>query len=205
MKQSDADDLYEWMKTLWRATEGFSVSDSYPLRRVFLGECFWTPAFLYYNAPYDRHDGWVGGKAGDTIPKPMLVTTDQYSQEDSGLDCSIDESIRVHLPCKWIADGMYLHWRGIEGHFYDAVGILVAFDPSVSSTGPGALLVNRELFLKHLDEQGCILLWVVTGEKVIITGNVPGGDDWLGRLNILGVFRMQGGELRGELFTRLSE
>jgi len=99
---------------------------------------------------------------------------------------------------------MNLRWRGIEGHFYDAAGNLVAFDPSVSATGPGALLVNRELFLKHLDEQGCTLLWVVTGEKVIITGNVPGGDDWPGRLNILGVFRMQGGEIRGELSTRLS-
>ena len=69
---------------------------------------------------------------------------------------------------------MNLHWRGIEGHFYDAAGNLVAFDPSVNATGPGALLVNRELFLKHLDEQGYTLLWVVTGEKVIITGNIPG-------------------------------
>jgi hypothetical protein len=186
VKQSDVDDLYEWMKTQWRATEGFSLPDSYPLHRVFLGECFWAPAFLYHNVPYYHHDGWVGGKAGDTIPKPILVATDQYAQEDSGFDCSTDESIRVYLPCKWIADGMNLHWRGIEGHFYDAAGNLVAFDPSVSSTGPGALLVDRELFLKHLDEQGHTLLWVVTGEKVIITGNIPRGDDWPGRLNILG-------------------
>jgi hypothetical protein len=205
VKQSDVDALYEWMKTQWRATEGLSLPDSYPLHRVFLGECFWAPAFLYHNVPYYHHVGWVGGKAGDTIPKPILVATDQYAQEDSGFDCSIDESIRVYLPCKWIADGMNLHWRGIEGHLYDAIGDLVAFDPSVNSIGPGTLLVNRELFLKHLDEQGYTLLWVVTGEKVIITGNIPGGDDWPGRLNILGVFRIQGGEIRGELFTRLSE
>ena len=203
VKQSDADDLYEWMKTQWRATEGFSLPDSSPLRGVFFGEYFWAPAFLYHDVPH-YHDGWVGGQAGDIIPKPILVTTTQYAQEDSGFDCSIDESMQVYLPCKWIADGMNLRWRGIEGHFYDAAGNLVAFDPSVSATGPGALLVNRELFLKHLDEQGCTLLWVVTGEKVIITGNVPGGDDWPGRLNILGVCRMQGGEIRGELSTRLS-
>jgi hypothetical protein len=94
VKQSDVDDLYEWMKTQWRATEGFSLPDSYPLHRVFLGECFWAPAFLHHNVPYYHHDGWVGGKAGDTIPKPILVATDQYAQEDSGFDCSTDESIR---------------------------------------------------------------------------------------------------------------
>jgi hypothetical protein len=81
----------------------------------------------------------------------------------------------------------------------------VAFDPSVSSTGPGALLANRELFLKYLGEQEYTLLWVITGEKVIITGNISKGDDWPGRLNILGVFHIQCGEIRGELFTRLSE
>ena len=100
MKQSDADELYEWMKTQWWATKEFSLPDSSPLRRVFFGEYFWAPAFSYHNVPYYGHDGWVGGKAEDTIPKPILVTTDQYVREDKEFDCSIDESIRVYLPCQ---------------------------------------------------------------------------------------------------------
>jgi hypothetical protein len=151
VKQSDADELYEWMQTQWRATKGFSLPDSHELSRVFLGEYFWAPAFLYQNVPYYGQDGWVGGKAEDTIPKPILVTTDQYFWEDRGFDCSLDESIRVYLPCKWITDGMGLHWKGREGHFYDAAGNLVALDPSVNTAGPGALLINRESFLQYLN------------------------------------------------------
>ena len=154
--------------------------------------------------PYYHHDGWVGGKAEDPIPKPILLTTDQYAQEASGFDCSIDEGIRIYLPCKWIVDGMDLHWKGIEGHFYNAKGRLVAVDPSVNSTGPGAILINRDLLLKYLSENGYTLLWVVTGEKLIITGSIP-GDDWPGRLNILGVYRVQQDKIHGELYTQLSE
>jgi hypothetical protein len=204
MKQADADELYEWMKTQWRAMKGFSLPDSHPTYRVFLGEFFWAPSFLYHNVPYYHHDGWVGGKAEDRIPKPILLTTDQHAQEASGFDCSIDDSIRVYLPCKWIIDEMDLDWRGIEGHFYDATGKLVAFDPSVNAIGPSALLINREVFPKHLHEQGYTLLGVVTGEKSVITGGIP-GDDWLGRLNIFGVYRVQHDKIHGQLYTQLSE
>lgn len=188
------------MKTQWRVS-GFDLPEPYPLHRVFFGEYFWAPAFLYHDVPYYHHGGWVGGKDGDKIPKPILLTTDQYSQEGSGFDCSIDESVRVYLPCKWIADGMGLRWKGKEGHFYDVTGNLVAFDPSVNSAGPGALLINRDLFLKYLNENGYDVLWVVTGEKLVITGDIP-GDDWPGRLDILGVFRMKNGKVYGELNTR---
>jgi hypothetical protein len=204
VKQADAVELFEWMKTQWRDTRGFSLRDSNPVDRVFFGEFCWAPAFLYQAVPYYSCDGWVGGKAQDTIPKPILLATDQYAQEDRGFDCSIDKPTRVYLPCQWIAEGMNLRWRGIEGYFYDAAGNLIAFDPSVNSAGPGALLINRKLFLKYLSENGYTLLWHVIGEKLIITDNTP-GDDWPGRLEILGVLRLQQQEIDGKLYTRLSE
>ena len=60
------------------------------------------------------------------------------------------------------------------------------------------------LFLKYLNENGYTLLWRAIGEKLIISGNIP-GDDWPGRLDILGVFRLQQQEIDGKLYTRLSE
>jgi hypothetical protein len=101
------------MKTQWRDTRGFSFRDYNPVDRVFFGEFCWAPAFLYQAVPYYHRDGWIGGKAQDTIPKPILMATDQYAQEDRGFDCSIDESIRVYLPCQWIVDGMNLRSKGI--------------------------------------------------------------------------------------------
>jgi hypothetical protein len=80
--------------------------------------------------PYYHRDGWVAGGAEDPIPKPILLTTDQYPQEASGFDRSPDEGVRIYLPCKWIVDGMNLHGKGIEGQFYTATGELIAF-PSV--------------------------------------------------------------------------
>ena len=204
VKQADAVELFEWMKTQWRDTRDFSLRNSNPVDRVFFGEYCWAPAFMYQAVPYYGRAGWIGGKAQDTIPKPILMATDQYAQENRGFDCSIDESIRVYLPCQWIVDGMTLRWKGIEGHFYDAAGNLIAFDPSVNSAGPGALLINHKLFLKYLNENGCTLLWHVIGEKLIITGNIP-GNDWPGRLDILGVYRVQQDKIHGELYTQMSE
>ena len=100
VSQLDAAELFEWMQTQWRDTRGFSLSDSSPTDRVFFGEFCWAPAFLYQAVPYYNRDGWIGGKAQDTIPKPILMAIDQYAQEDRGFDCSIDEPIRVYLPCQ---------------------------------------------------------------------------------------------------------
>ena len=205
LQKMHADALYEWMKTQWRATRGFRLPDSHPLYRVFLGEFFWAPAFLYHYVPYHHHDDWVGGEPDDTIPHPLLVTTDQYTQEGNSFDCSIEETVHVYLPCKRIADMMGLRWNGIEGQFIDAQGRLIAIDPSVHSKGPGALLIRREPFLAYLEENGLEILWVITGEKLIITGNALGDKDWVGRLNILGVYRLNGITVQGELLTNVSD
>lgn len=202
VKQSDADELYEWMKTQWRPSTHYVLPDSPSLYDVFFGEYFWAPAYLLQVSSYHR-DRWAGDEEETGIPKPLYISTDYYSQADNGYDCSIEESIGVHLPSKWIADGMGLRWNGREGRFYDAAGRLIAFDPSVSSTGPSTLLINRERLRSYLNGRGYTMLWAVTGEKVVITGNIP-GDDWPGRLNILGVYRMDGNSIRGELLTQLS-
>jgi hypothetical protein len=178
------------------------LPDSPSLYDVFFGEYFWAPAYLLQVPSYHR-DGWVGDEDETRIPKPLYISTDYYSQADNGYDCSIEESIGVHLPSKWIADGMGLRWKGKEGRFYDAAGRLIAFDPSVSSIGPSTLLINRERLLSYLNGRGYTMLWAVTGEKVVITGNIP-SDDWPGRLNVLGVCRMNGDSIRGELLTQLS-
>jgi hypothetical protein len=204
VKTTDVNEVCEWIKTEWRASENFHLPDSNALYRVFFGEYFWAPPYLYHDVPYHGHEGWAGGGTEDHIPRPILVTTDQYSQEDSSYDCSVEESIPVYLPCKWIVDDMKLRWRGVEGHFYDATGNLIAFDPSVNTKGPRALLINRPLFQNYLNDKGYTLLWVVTGEKLIITGDIP-SEDWLGRLTFLGVYCLENSKLRGEVNTKLRE
>ncbi len=180
VKKSDIDELFDWAKK--QNFMGRWMPESYETTRVFLGEFFWAPAFGNNNG------GWTQGY-NNAIPKEVLVTTDQYMQEYSGYDCSIDETIKIYLPAKWIVENMCLRWNGVEGHFYDKRGNLIAFDPSVRSPGPEALLINRDVFLKFLNDNGYDLLWTILGGKNIIGGRMfP--EDWKGRLELTGTYRI---------------
>ena len=100
---------------------------------------------------------------------------------------------------------MGLSWRGIEGQYFDQHGKLVAFDPSVNVVGPGALLIDRDSFLSFLDSGKYSLLWVITGEKIIIDGGFGTRDNWPGRLNILGLYRLEDGRVSGKIITDISD
>jgi len=88
------------------------------------------------------------------------------------------------------------YWNGVEGHFFDNQGNLIAFDPSIKTPGPGVLLIKRDVFLKFLDDNGYDLLWTILGEKNIIGGRMfP--DDWKGRLELSGAYRIHQGNIEG--------
>ena len=152
----------------------------------------------YHSVPYGHYDGWTRGDE-NRIPQEVLVSTDQYIRGDRGYDCSIDKAINIYLPAKWLADHMGLRWNGVEGYFFDDSGDLIAFDPSVRTPGPGALLINRDALLKFLNENGYDILWTVVGEKNIIGGR---RDDWKGRLELSGAYRIHENQIDGAINTR---
>jgi hypothetical protein len=197
VKKSDMDELFEWAKE--QNFMGCEMPKSHELIRVFLGEFFWAPAFLYHDIPYYHHDGWTSGD--NRIPREVLVSADQYMQECTGHDCSINETIHLYLPAKWIADRMGLRWNGVEGYFFDDRDNVIAFDPSVRTPGPGALLINRDAFLKFLNENGYDILWTIIGEKNII-GVQRSLNDWKGRLEVSGAYRIHESKVDGAINTR---
>jgi hypothetical protein len=70
------------------------------------------------------------------------------------------------INCKEIVKRMGLQWNGIEGQFFGSTGRLVAFDPSVSSAGPHALLIRRETFIGFLRNEGYEIIWfLLAGSK----------------------------------------
>lgn len=201
VKKSNAPDFMNWAKTQWLGNQ-HALPDTHSLSDVFFGEYFWAPAFKYFNVPYFLHHGWIGGEEGDNIPTPIVRTSDHYTQSDQEYDCSIDEEgVAVYMPSKWMADNLKLEWRGVDGSFFDEHGELIAFDPSVHTVGPGALLVKRDALLTFLDERDLALVWVVAGEKLVVTGGMS-GDDWPGRLLIAGVYTIKNGHIVGEVNTR---
>jgi len=196
VKESDIDELFEWTKEQ-NLMGWMPESPALPIH-VFFGEFFWAPAFEYHNTPFYHRDGWTRGR-DDRIPKEVLVSTDRYLQESGGYDCSIDETIHVYLPSKWLADNMGLRWNGVEGHFYDSKGNLTAFDPSTTALGPGALVINRDALLGFLKKNGYGILWTIFGEKNIFGGKP---DDWKGRLELSGAYRIHRNRVEGVFNTK---
>ncbi len=195
VKKSDADELFEWAKK--QNFMGRWMPESHEITNIFLGEFFWAPAFVYHDIPYYHHDGWTRG-SNKLIPKQVLVTTDQYMQENSGHDCSIDKTVIIYLPSKWIINNMNLCWNGVEGYFYSKNKQLIAFDPSVTTAGPRTLLINKDTFEKFLADNNYDILWTILGEKNIISGGML-PIAWQGRLEFTGAYRIYKGKLDGSV------
>jgi hypothetical protein len=192
VKADDEKRLCKWTRNhnlVWN-----HIPESQGWSGVFMGEYFWAPAFGHLNTPYHHHDGWTKGRENE-LPCEVLVTVDEYLQEDAGYDCSIENSISMHMPADWIADSMGLSWRGVEGAFFNESGELVAQDPSIRQAGPRCLLMDKAIFCDFFERENYRLVWTMTGEKDILSSNTG---DWPGRMEMSGHMRLEEGNLSGE-------
>ncbi len=164
------------------------------LYNVFLGEYFWAPAFQYHNIPYYNHPGWE--EFTSESPYQVLITSDPYLRDESH-DRSLEESIRFLLPCEWLVEKLGLNWGGDKAKFFNRHGDLVAFDPSLHTEGPSALLVNKKILTDFLSDSDYDLLWVIQGEK-----RISDGKEILDSIEISGLGTMENGDLSFHINTR---
>ena len=143
----------------------------------------WAPAF---RESYQQ-EVWQRGTF-DQIPVDLQVTTTDFLRESSGYDCSIEDSIRIKLPSAHIINAMKLRSYASEGEYFDPSGKLVAFDPSVKSPGPGALLFEKVALQRFLEANELTLFWTVCGEKQLIGGNDRTNLGWM---QVSGVFQLK--------------
>ncbi|MCL4266050.1 MAG: ATP-binding protein [Anaerolineae bacterium] len=200
VNNDDIDELLTWAKE--QNYMGRWMPETSALyNEVFLGEFYWSPAYEYYNDPYMRTIGWQKGEPYGRIPKPIMPTTDRCAKDDSGYDCSVDAGISISLPNQYIVEQMKLHWQGVEGQYFDRSGKLIVFDPSVQNKGPSLTLIDWDAFLEFLKENNLAILWTILGEKQLIGGGFR-DDDWKGRLEINGAYRIKDGRLEGDITPR---
>jgi len=107
------------------------------------------------------------------------------------------------MPAKWLVDFLNMHWKGIEGEYYSSAEKLLAFDPSVRTKGPSALLLNEEA-LTVLRRKGYDIVWLITGEKMLIGGRMP-HEEWKGRLELGGLFRKKNDKIEGFIKSTFDE
>jgi hypothetical protein len=197
VKKSDIEEVFGWAKQ--QNFMGRWMPESLNLHGIYLGELFWSPAYKHQHSDYHGYEGWTRGDRA-AVPRNILATTEEYVWE-SGFDSSIDDlGVNVYLPCDWLAEHMDLRWSGTEGHYPNSGGKLVGLDPSVTTPGPGALLLCKDDFVTFLDENGYSILWTLLGEKTILGGDIS-GEDWKGRLEISGAYTLAENRIDGTFTT----
>lgn len=201
LKKADASRLINWArKQDWM---GRWMPESQTTSSLHLGEFFWSPAFKAQDCVYYGRQGWTkkterGSKV--IIPTELLVANDEYSHESGGYDCSIEETFLINLPCRFLVESMKLQWRGVEGHWFNEQGTLIAFDPSVRFKGPSVLLFRRDAIVDFLKRAGLALFWTVLGEKRVI-GGMLSDRSFKGCLEINGAYLLNGNEVKGSSFA----
>jgi len=201
VKEADAAELLKWARP--QSWMGRWMPESHTCYDVFLGEFFWSPVFAARDCAYFHRDGWTRGDY-ERIPCDVLVANDEYGRESGGYDCSVEHTILVNMPCRFLADGMNLQWRGVEGNWYDPNGQLAAFDPSVRCRGPQVLLFRRDLLLDFLRSRELTLFWTLLGERRTLGGSIS-HDDHKGHLEINGAYVWKDGKLSGGMRSKFVE
>lgn len=137
------------------------------------------------------------------LPYPILETTADYLCESGTYDCSIDESVFIAIPSRWITEKMGVRMAGRNGDFCDGDDALIFFDPSTREEGTSALVVQKNRFSEFLHQEGLAIFWTLLGEKNIYPADDMAG--WPGRLTLLGIYSSTGEDISGAFRSEFKE
>lgn len=180
--------FYKWAKQqdFWNRW----MPESSEFHGLYLGEFPNSAAFRsIYNTYYDSQD-WTEPQTDREKHAPirLMVANDEYMQEGSTSDCSVEEGFTIQTPCKYLYQGMKLSTGLNYGEYVIQGSHTVAFvDPSVQEPGPSVLLANKQLLMKFLEQNNLTIVWTILGEKMLIGGH---RDDYSGRLRINGAYTL---------------
>jgi hypothetical protein len=141
---------------------------------LYLGE--WPTGAVYRaNAVADfRPERWTDAIGTDALKLgvPAIVMTERYCWEGSILDCSLPETLNIHIltsaPARLFPGVRHHNGAGIIGD-----GQLLHFDPEPWPGSDGGLLIDEALLASALEREGLVLLQIIRQSKHI---NAPDGD-----------------------------
>ena len=160
----------------------------------YLGEYPWHPEM----SEFDR---WSSHGDRQAFAVPIRPTVASYVCSSGGYDYSVDKMISVKMPAPWLAEEMGLRLSsGRSLIFVDSDGRETFYDPSVFEDGPPAALVDRDDFLKFLNQQDLSAIWVIAGEKNAF-GGTDAGLGFGGRLLHTALYHLDGDDFTSCLYT----
>jgi hypothetical protein len=180
-------DNINWIE--WASEQNFYggwMPDQARRYEIFSREYYWSPAYKFFQCPY--HNGGTFREVNDrerkkTIGK-LIMTNEIYFWENE-YDCSKEDSIIFYKPSDFIFNKMKMRYNKKEGYLYNEKNELICFDPSIYTKSISCLLIRKLDFVDFLKDNNLGIFWTVTGEKLIVGGNIN-RDNYLGRLIING-------------------
>ena len=134
-------------------------------RDFYLGEYAWHPEARMSDSQDSETKFWPRDV-------PVFSTVMNYGQSPGSYDYSIDETIQLNMPTPWLTEKLKL--RLVNGRlltYVDPNNQMIFHDPSTAEPGPGAALVDKNAFLKMLEENDLSAIWIIAGEKNIYNGS----------------------------------
>ena len=161
---------------------------------LYLGEYHWHPEI-------NKSDRWSSHNDWQDFAAQIRPTVASYMCERGGYDYSIDETIKVTMPAPWLSEAMGLRLSsGRSLLFVNSDGRDMFYDPSVVESGPAAALVDRDDFLKILDQKDLSAIWVIGGEKNAYGGRYS-SSGFGGRLLHTAIYHLDGDGFTRHLYT----
>jgi hypothetical protein len=128
----------------------------------FAGEYPWATPFNI------EPEEWHGRGSRDHLPASYLPSWNELAVEWE-YDASLPQNFHMLVPARIFFTPRDLWWDGRDGYrLID--GRTIFRDPSVTESGPRALIGDIDDLLKRLDKLDLCLLWTLLGEKRILGG-----------------------------------
>ncbi|WP_202614597.1 hypothetical protein [Halostella litorea] len=188
--------LVSWLQENWVISDEL---ESTPFHLGTFTQTFW--------AEYPWHpsvdDGWEGDRNPIRgAPISMTDTTVDLLWE-SEYDCTVDEKYGTYAPSPPLAKLLDLEWVVDTKEFAqkgsDSVRIadVSTSEGLIDRVNSLSMLAADERVIEELEEEGLSLVWIIQGEKRLLTDAATGTG--MGQSQIRAVYTLEGGEWSGEM------
>jgi len=201
VKDKDYESLIKW--AVKQDFMGRWMPESRDRYEVFSREYYWSSAYKYFLENYYEGTLWreIHDKKSGEYITDVMVTTESFLWEEE-FDYSKDGAIRYLKPCKSIYEGINLRYSRREGYYTDETDNTICFATNVYNNSKSYLLIKKEPFIEYLEKNNLKIIWTIIGEKQIIGGYHR--REFIGRLEVSGVYYLNKSEIQGEVNTKTS-
>jgi hypothetical protein len=161
----------------------------------FFKEYPWHPCYKELNdwIEPNTEDNW-----GEIKNYKYLIPTNEYEWESGSVDKSINKSISIYLPNRYLISKLGLRLKQNEyGEYVDSYGVPAFIDPSTKEIGPSYALIRNDLLFDWLEANNLQLFWLVGGEKQLFTSMAS---KFYGRLIYSGIYTISASGIDGDMW-----